>query len=101
MNNCSWCGVNGPWMPDGMDRTNDKLLTAFAEVLREVRQTAGLSQEDLAERSDLSTRFVSFLENRHRKPTLTVVMALSEGLGLTLQDFAGRVEARYRDADLR
>ena len=84
-----------------MDRTNDKLLTAFAEVQRESRQTAGLSQEDLAERSDLSTRFVSFLENRHRQPTLTVVMALSEGLGLTLQEFVGQVEARYRDVAQR
>lgn len=82
-----------------MDRTNEKLLTAFAEVLREVRQAAGLSQEDLADRADLSPRFISFLENRHRQPTLTVVMALSVGLGLTLEEFAGRVEARFREKD--
>lgn len=37
-----------------MERTNDLLVAAFAEVLRERRQNAGLSQDELAARADVS-----------------------------------------------
>ncbi|MFD1912489.1 helix-turn-helix transcriptional regulator [Halodurantibacterium flavum] len=55
-----------------MDRRNDLLLvTAFADTLRETRQAASLAQEDLAERADVSARFISFLETGKRQPSLS------------------------------
>lgn len=81
-----------------MDRTNEALTAAFAEVLRRRRITAGLTQEQLAELADVSVRHVSFLETQRRQPTLTIIAALSHGLGLTLAEFAGEVEAAWRGA---
>lgn len=79
-----------------MERTNQKLIAAFAETLRSERLSAGLSQEDLAARADVSARHISFLETGRRQPTLTIMMALSDGLGTSLSVFAGRVDERYR-----
>lgn len=79
-----------------MERNNQKLIAAFAETLRSERLAAGLSQEDLAARADVSARHVSFLETGRRQPTLTIMMALSDGLGTSLGVFAGRVDERYR-----
>ena len=79
-----------------MDRTDEALTAAFAEVLRRRRQAAGLSQEKLAEQADVSVRFISFLENRRRQPTLTIIAALSRGLGITLAEFAGDIEAEVQ-----
>ncbi|MCA0272258.1 MAG: helix-turn-helix transcriptional regulator [Proteobacteria bacterium] len=80
-----------------MDRSNDKLVAAFAAVLRDRRERAGLTQEDLAERADVSARFISFLENGRRQPTLSALAALSTGIGANMVDVIGDVEARYRE----
>ena len=79
-----------------MERTNDKLVAAFAEVLRQRRVAAGLSQEELAHRADVSTRFVSFLETRRRQPTLTAFAALATGLGMSLSGLADEVEQQSK-----
>ena len=81
-----------------MDRTNDALTAAFAEVLRRRRRAAALTQEQLAELADVSTRHISFLETQRRQPTLTIIAALSHGLGMTLEEFAGEIEATWRAA---
>lgn len=81
-----------------MERSNDRLVAAFAVVLREKRERAGLTQEDLAERADVSARFISFLENGRRQPTLSAIAALSAGIGASMVEVIGEVEARYREA---
>ncbi len=81
-----------------MDRTDDALTAAFAEVLRRRRRAAGMSQEVLAEQADVSVRFVSFLETNRRQPTLTIIAALSRGLGITMAEFAGDIEAEWQAA---
>ena len=78
-----------------MDRTNDALTAAFAEVLLRRRRAANLTQEQLAEKADVSVRFISFLETKRRQPTLTIIAALSQGLGITLAEFAGEIEATW------
>lgn len=80
-----------------MERTNDKLVAAFADVLRQHRVAAGLSQEELAHRAEVSTRFVSFLETRRRQPTLTAFASLATGLGMPLSKLAEQVELRWKD----
>lgn len=45
-----------------MDRSNEQLVIAFAAVLRDFRERAGLTQEQLAERADVSARFISLLD---------------------------------------
>ena len=58
---------------------------AFASLLRELRLTAGLTQEELAERSRLSVRAISDLEDGRRlRPRLSTVRLLADGLQLTV-----------------
>lgn len=77
-----------------MDRKDEPLVAAFAEMLLEARDVAGLTQEQLAERADVSVRFISFLETRQRQPSLSALAALSRGLGVSMSEMLARVEAR-------
>jgi transcriptional regulator with XRE-family HTH domain len=79
-----------------MQRSNEPLVIAFSITLRVLRERAGLTQEDLAERADTSVRFISLLETGRRQPSLSAIAALSEGLGLHMMDVIAEVEARYR-----
>ena len=79
-----------------MERRNEELVAAFARVLRARRRRAGLSQEELAFRAELSTSYISLLETRNRQPTLTVMAALAAELGLSLSGVAELIEAERR-----
>jgi transcriptional regulator with XRE-family HTH domain len=79
-----------------MERKNEQLIAAFSKVLKERRKAAGLSQEELAFRTDLSMSYMSLLETRNRQPTLTVMAALAKELGLSLEELTQRIEAEYR-----
>ncbi len=70
--------------------------TSPGEWLRQQRVAAGLTQEDLAERSGVSVRAIADLERgRTRKPYPSSVRALARALGLP--DAAGtELVARYR-----
>ena len=59
-------------------------LSAFGETLGACRRSAGLSQQELAERSGLSIRAISNLERgRARRPHPGTVRRLAEALGLS------------------
>ena len=77
-----------------MDRSNEHLVAAFAHVLREARQSAGLTQEDLAERAEVSVRFISMLETGRRQPSLSALAALAEGLRSPMSALVSAVEGR-------
>lgn len=75
-----------------MERRNEKLVAAFAQVLRRRRKQAGLSQEELAYRAGVSTSYMSLLETRNRQPSLIVIDAISRELGTSMSDLLGEVE---------
>ena len=64
-------------------QADDSEQVSFADVLRELRLAAGLTQEELAERAQLSNRAVRALErDQGRLPRLQTVRLLAQGLGL-------------------
>lgn len=75
-----------------MERKNEKLVAAFAKVLKDRRKAAGLSQEELAFRADLSMSYISLLETKNRQPTLTVMDVLARELGLSLSELVDEVD---------
>ena len=77
-----------------MKRSNELLVIAFADTLRNARQAAGMTQEDLAERADVSVRFISFLETGKRQPSLSAIAAVSAGLGVSMSALVVAVEDR-------
>lgn len=80
-----------------MERSNELLVTAFAEALVAERKRAGLTQEDLAERANVSVRFVSFLETGKRQPSLSALAAVSLGLGISMSQLILVVEAKHSE----
>lgn len=82
-------------MARGMERSNPALVTAFADALREERLRLGLTQEELADRADVSARFISFLETGRRQPSLSALASVAKGLGLSLSALTAKVEKRF------
>lgn len=64
--------------------TDPKLI--LAQNLKELRTSAGLSQEELADRAGLHRTYVSSIEGGKRNVTLENIFALAEALGATPAD---------------
>jgi transcriptional regulator with XRE-family HTH domain len=78
---------------------NPKLIDALAVEIKARRQELALTQEDLAGRCDLDRPFISLIEVGKKQPTISVLYRLASALELSLAEFAGRVESRYRQTD--
>ena len=59
----------------------------FALRLRELRQAAGMTQPELAEKSGLSKAGIADLEQGRREPSWSTVLKLAEALGVTCLAF--------------
>ena len=53
-----------------------------------------MTQEDVAERADVSVRFISLLETGKRQPSPSTLAAVSAGLGVTISVLIKAVESR-------
>lgn len=73
-----------------------ELQRAFGAVVQLRRTRAGLSQEALAERADLTRNYVSDLERGLKSPTLSTVEALSRALGTRPHLLIAAPERRIR-----
>ncbi|HEX8617064.1 MAG TPA: helix-turn-helix transcriptional regulator [Thermoanaerobaculia bacterium] len=58
----------------------------FGRRLREIRKEHGLTQEALAEFADLSGNYISDLELGRKVPSLTIIVRLSQALGVAVAD---------------
>ena len=65
---------------------------AFSTVLRERRTGLGMSQELLAEKAEVSLRYVSLLERGGRQPTISTVASLCRALGVSMSEFTADME---------
>ncbi len=66
---------------------------SFAEVLREVRQEKGLSQEELADRAGLHRTYISQVERGLKSPSLRSLEQIAQGLGLPASALIRRTES--------
>lgn len=55
-------------------------LMRFGEKVRELRETKGLSQEELASRAQLHRTYVGGIERGERNPTLLILLRLASAL---------------------
>ena len=77
---------------------NQELIDALAVEIRARRLELEYSQEDLAGHCELDRPYISLLEVGRKQPTVSVLHRLAGGLGLTFEEFAGRIERRYAKA---
>jgi transcriptional regulator with XRE-family HTH domain len=59
-----------------------KLRRVVARNLRRLRQKAGLSQEELADRAGLNRNYVGMIEREENAPTVDALEQLSEALNV-------------------
>lgn len=68
------------------------VIEVFGKVLRELRESNCISQEKLAEYSDLDRTYISLLERGLRQPTITTLFKLSKALNITPSQLIKKVE---------
>ncbi|MBN2498738.1 MAG: helix-turn-helix transcriptional regulator [Deltaproteobacteria bacterium] len=65
--------------------------------VRRLRRAQGLSQEDLADRSGISNRYLGRIERGEANPSLDILERLSTSFGVDLVDLLSPLDA-YRNA---
>ena len=65
----------------------------FSKELKHIRKIKGLTQEKLAERSDIDYKYLQKLEGKNpSSPTLSVLEKLSRGLEISLSELIKNIE---------
>jgi transcriptional regulator with XRE-family HTH domain len=67
---------------------------AFGQVLRQIRETRSLSQEQLGFDSGYHRTYISLLERGLKSPSLGTIMSLAAALGATATEMMRRVERK-------
>jgi transcriptional regulator with XRE-family HTH domain len=65
---------------------NPGAVKAFGTHLRQLREAKGLSQQELADASDITKMTVQRIENAKYASTIDVLVSLSKGLGITVSE---------------
>jgi transcriptional regulator with XRE-family HTH domain len=64
----------------------------LGDELRKAREAAGLTQEKLAFKADVSRNYVSLLERGEKSPTVQLFLRLCKALGVKASTIIGRIE---------
>lgn len=71
---------------------------SVGSTIRHLRTSAGLRQADLASLLDVSTNYISLVENDRRDPSLGFLRSMSAELGVTIGVFL--LDTAYEHSDL-
>ena len=70
-----------------MAKHSDRFLSAFGSRVREFRQEAGISQEQLAHDAGVDRTYVGGVERGQYNPSLLIIKRLADALGVHPRDF--------------
>lgn len=62
------------------------MYQVIGKSIREARTQSGLTQGELAEKSDLSDNFLSLIENGKRPPSLAALIRIAQALDVSVAD---------------
>ncbi|MGO3733360.1 MAG: helix-turn-helix domain-containing protein [Vagococcus sp.] len=65
----------------------DDIVKNIRISLREIRQSKGMTQQELADKANLSLPFISFIENGKRVPSLESLIVILEVFDMPLSEF--------------
>lgn len=82
-----------------MSLSRDEVLNVFGQLVRQRRQQIGISQEELGYRSGLDRTYISGLERGVRNPSLTALVSLSQGFGISVSDLTALLEQETESAN--
>lgn len=64
---------------------DNEYLRQFAQRVRMLREEQGISQEKLAERSNLHRTYIGMVERSERNPSLVCIHKIANGLGVDIK----------------
>ena len=67
------------------------MAKTYGLTLKSIREERGLSQEELAFKTDLHRTYISLLERDRKSPSLRTVTAIATALGMSLLEFVRRM----------
>ncbi len=103
-------GFNGAMEESNMEQSNDNLaptyqnalvekeggtMDSFARNLVDLRKKAGLTQEELASKLELSAQSISKYETGIANPDISYLPGLADALGVTIDRLFGRESVVY------
>lgn len=59
------------------------VLVKFGKAVRSVRNAAGISQEELADRTEIHRTYIGGIERGERNPTLIMIARIAKALGIS------------------
>ena len=74
-----------------------KTLSILVKNIRERRRTLGLTQEQLAEKTDVSTNHLAKIELGLRVPSLSTTIKLAGALDIEVSDILAGEDAKWMD----
>lgn len=71
-----------------MTHRKDRLPEAekFGAIVRGLREKRGLTQEELAERAEVSATYIGFVERGDNVPTLIIILQIAAAFGVRPAD---------------
>jgi len=72
------------------------ILESFGKLIAKRRNALGISQEEFAERADLDRTYISGLERGVRNPSLTAIVKVAKGFGVTTEELLRGLEAKSK-----
>ena len=70
------------------------LIKHLGEVIRDLRQEAGLSQVVFGEKCGFYQTYLSRIENGSANPTINAIEVIADGLGMTIFELMDKVRER-------
>ncbi len=70
-----------------LENAMKEIKTLFGKRVRELRKNMGFSQEDLAEKTDISSKYLSRVEMGQHFPSIDTLDRLANALKVELKDF--------------
>lgn len=64
----------------------DEIRTKFGKRMRKLRRMQDLTQEQLSEKSGVSSDFISQIERGLNSPSLDTIQKLADGLGVPIEE---------------
>lgn len=72
---------------------------AFCRLLRQVREEAGISQNQLAKRMDTPQAWLSKVENGHRRVDVVELWRICQAIGIEPDEFMRRLTSVLKKQD--
>ena len=73
-------------------------MATFADRLKAIRESRGLTQDALADRVGTSKQVISRYENGGRVPKITMAQKLADALNVSLKELSGEDEESQRES---